>query len=311
MARDSIIGRGAQKGSVQRMVRRRVRREVAKLGGEGSVVTMDVGEDFCIELLRKAPRPPQHFRKGEYLHVSDLLGKCVRKIALSEKLRRPMPDKPVSDSMALTFAQGTAIHDYIKVKLASGYVDQMYGRWGCTCGSTITCPKTRAKVGSAVCDSCGTGLTNYHELELPDDELGVIGSPDVVLYIPEYEAYYPIEVKSITHDQWKELVRAKPDHVLQVLFYWLLMHRAGYRVPDQVSILYVTKATVFKGHPYKEFQIPTRSAEEVEDRLREYLDDALALKAYKEGGKLPPRSICTNESCAEAKGCHVSIACFG
>ena len=306
--RSRITGKTKQ-GSVSRTIRRRIAGVSAKAKGRtAEIVTVPDSEDFCLKLLRYCPRDISPFRPG-LLHVSDLLGKCMRKLALSEQLHKHMPPQSISDSMGLTFAQGTAIHDYVKLKFISGHSDKMYGKWACLCGSLVTEPMLHSEIPQRECPECGTAPKNYRELDLADMELGVVGSPDVILYLSDLEAYYPVELKSITYDDWKEMVRPKPDHVLQVVFYWLLLQRAGYSVPNQVSIVYVSKGFVFKS-PYKEFVIQIDSVEDAEERLESYLEDAKALKEFRDGGELPPRSICTNKSCKEAKECHVALACF-
>lgn len=308
--RSRIVRRPTKGGSVQRIVRRRrVGGTAAPKGRSGEIVAISEGEDFCLQLLRYCPREVSSFRPG-LLHVSDILGKCMRKLALSEQLHKPMPPQSISDSMGLTFAQGVAIHDFVKQKFIQGHTDKMYGQWACLCGELVTEPMLHSERPNNVCENCGSDTHLYRELNIEDEELGIVGSPDIVLYIGDIEAYYPIEIKSITYDDWKEMVRPKPEHVLQVLFYWYLLARAGYSLPDQVSILYVSKGFVFKS-PYKEFVIRVSSIEDVEDRLETYLEDAKALTDFRNGGELPPRTICTNKSCKDAKECHVAIACFG
>lgn len=299
---------GIKKAPAPPKALRRTRTVRSASVGAGPIISIRNGDELSLQLLRNCPREVSGFRHGP-LHVSDLLSKCLRKIALSAQLHKPMPAQQLADSMGLTFAQGVAIHDYVKKKFLQGHPDKLYGSWSCLCGATVTQPMLYSKVTKVECDSCG-GVTNrYVELDVLDTELDLIGSPDVVLYLADYEVYYPIEIKSITYDDWKEMVRPKPEHVLQVLFYWYLMRRAGYAVPDQVSIVYVSKGYVFKS-PYKEFTIPTPSEDVVLERIGDYVDEARRLKAYKETGAVPPRTMCPSMSCKEAKECHVNVICF-
>lgn len=279
---------------------------VVERGKEAKVIAIRNGEDIVLSYLRGCPAEIQQFRHGEYLHVSDLLGKCVRKIALSEKLKVSMPAGRISDSMALVHAQGHAIHDYVKQKIAKGHPGKMYGRWACLCGNTVTVPMIKNSIPNIACNNCGSVPYNYRELEVFDDEWMLVGSPDIVLYIDEWEVYYPIEVKSINYEEWKDLARPKPDHVLQVLFYWLMMRRKGYSVPDQVSILYVSKGFIFKS-PFKEFIVKPK--EEL-SRLDPYIEEAIALKDMRSRGEVPPRTICSSLSSKDAKECHLAHPCF-
>ena len=197
----------------------RRRRTVRPKVEEGDIVPIRNGEDLALLLLRSCPREMSAFRHGP-LHVSDLLGKCMRKMALSEYLHKPMPAQQLGDSMGLTFAQGVAIHDYVKTKFMQGHPDKLYGRWSCLCGKTVTEERLQHKKEAPVCPECNTQVNRYKEIDIHDAELDIVGSPDVVLYLADYGVYYPIELKSITYDDWKEMVRPKPDHVLQILFYW-------------------------------------------------------------------------------------------
>lgn len=284
----------------------RTRRGIEPVDSNGDVAAIVDGEEFSIKLLKKTPGTIDTFRVGEYLHVSDLLGKCIRKMALSERYSVKMPNGVIQESLALTFAQGNAIHDHVKRRFAQGHPDKMFGEWSCLCEKQRSKPSTLSAVGKRTCPSCGGLLTKYHELELRDPELKLVGSPDITLYLSEYPAYYPIEVKSINSDDWKELVRPIPDHVIQVLFYWYLLRKLGYPVPDQVSILYVTKGFLFKT-PYKEFIV---RPEGQMDRLDSYIAEARSLVAAREGGIIPARTRCSSPTCSEAKQCHLATLCF-
>lgn len=301
-SRKRIIERSNQ-ASVSRVLR--TRRKMEPVDSAGDVVEMPDTE-VAIALLKKSPVTLNKFRGGEYLHVSDLLGKCMRKIALSEVNDIAMPSQFIHESMALTFAQGVALHDHVKGRIFSGHSDMLYGSWSCRCGNLHTKTSLYRDVKQKRCTLCGEGPTKYHELELRDPDLMIIGSPDITIYLEEYRVYYPIEIKSINYEDWKELSRPKPDHVLQVLFYWYLLKKLGYPVPSQVSILYVTKGFVFKT-PYKEFTV---IPEAVISRLDEYIEEARMLKSARDGGALPARSVCSSKDCKEAKECHVVNLCF-
>ena len=300
--RKRILERSAQ-STVNRVLR--TRRKIEPVDSAGDVVSVEE-EDIAINLLKSSPVSRSPFRGGGYLHVSDLLGKCMRKIALSELHEIAMPSQYIHESMMLTFAQGVAIHDHVKTRVFSGHGDSMYGSWSCQCGNLHTGPSTYARVKKKRCKLCAGAPLKYHELELRDPDLMLIGSPDITMYLEKYGVYYPIEIKSIAHDMWQELSRPKPDHVLQVLFYWYLLKKLGYPVPSQISILYATKGFLFKT-PYKEFTVfPEKNI----SRLDEYIDEARSLKVAREGGALPMRSHCSSRDCKEAKDCHVANLCF-
>jgi len=300
--RKNILEAGTTR-SVTRVLR--TRKKIEPVDREGEVVEVNLPE-LALSLLKTVPRNTNTFRVGSYLHVSDLLGKCVRKMAISYVYDVAMPSQPIQESLALTFAQGTAIHDHIKSRMFSGHAGKMFGSWSCKCGDLHTKPSLYHKVQNKRCSICGGAPINYNELELRDTELMLVGSPDITLYLDEYRAYYPIEIKSINHEEWKELARPKPDHVLQVLFYWYLLKKLGYPVTTQVSILYVTKGFIFKS-PYKEFIVFPESNI---SRLDEYLEEARALRDARNNVGIPIRSVCATPDTKTAKECHVCNICF-
>lgn len=288
-------------------IRKRIVRGAAKTS-RGSIVRLFTKDDLPVSEMLQAARPPASpFRRGEYLHVSDLVGKCIRKIALAEHSGHAMPAESISHSMGLTFAQGTAIHDYIKDAFIRAHRSKLYGRWACRCGATCTEHATlyRAVKGDT-CETCGGPLDLYEEAILRSASLGVRGAPDVVLHL-EGGALHIVEIKSKAHEQWKELVRPDPDHVIQVLLYWYIARELGWNLSAQVSILYATKGFMFSGSPFREFVL---DAEASLPLLADYIEDAQALVAFKNTGALPRRVRCANIKCSDAKKCHVAMECF-
>ena len=278
---------------------------------QGSVIPLPKGaEDILSSILRSARNAVRKPRLGHNIHVSDLISKCVRKKVIVETHKVTMPVTRLSLMDALTFKVGDTIHDVIKERAVAGGPSLVWGKWRCACGSVhVKEPCTYAEVDqSVICDNCETGTDVYEEAEFIDPELHIVGHPDLILFMANLAAFYVTELKSISHDQFKELVRPKPEHLIQVLFYWYLMRRCGYDVVDSVSVLYVTKGYVFKGLPYKEFLFtPSKELK----RLDPYLDDARAILRSRETGELPPRVTCVSAAAPEARSCEVCKICFG
>lgn len=272
-------------------------------------VAIDNEMEPLADVLRKARSSVRPARSNEYLHVSDMLSKCLRRIALMDMLDMPETAQRLSFTDSLTFAQGDAIHNVVRERAVQGSPDMVWGRWSCLCGASKTKEPSvfSAREENKTCPDCKQELNVYTEVSMFDKEYMIVGNPDLVLYMPEEDALHVTELKSISHDAWKELTRPLPDHVLQALFYWFLMKRKGYRLTDRVSILYITKGWMFSGEPYKEF---TFDAPSQEHRLNTFLEDALAVKSSRAGGKLPHR-ICAVENAPTAKKCDVCKSCFG
>ena len=115
------------------------------------------------------------------------------------------------------------------------------------------------------------------------------------------------EVKSIAAKGWQELKRPKPEHLLQVLFYWYLYKQEGWPLWDRVSVIYVNKEFMFSGVPYKEFFFQPSI---IEDRLDDLLAEARQLVEYRNSGTLPPRSMCQDKDSPDAKKCQFRDICF-
>lgn len=305
-ARRRVVRAGRPSSVKAILRRRRIGSEEVDADMTGEVVRLSDADQFVISLLRKIPGVVDGHRNGGHLHISTLLTGCIRKIALSEKFKIAFPSTVVNDSLGITFAQGHAIHDFVKNQFVRAHPDKMYGVWSCLCGDTKTEPMIRTEIPQRSCKTCHLIPSMYNEVGLVDEEYGIVGSPDAILYMAADRYYYPIEIKSIAHEQWAALERAKPDHILQVTFYWYLMKKKGHNVPDQISILYVTKGFNFKT-PYKEFVVDPRLHI---DRLSAYLEDAAALVSFRAGGAIPKRKMCATAGTSTAKQCHVCNVCF-
>lgn len=269
------------------------------------IKTLRGGKTYVTDLLRSSPMDYYYFREGKYLHVSDLIHKCIRKISLAETNSLTIAPEKFSDSMGLTFAQGVSIHNYVKKKIITGHPTEVFGQWTCSCGAVVSTPETYSKP-KQLCEKCGTQNTNYKEMFVPNEEYLISGSIDLLLFVDQIKSHYICEIKSIADAAWAELVRPIPSHLLQVIFYWWLMREAGYTLVDQVSILYVTKGYKFVS-PYKEFVI---KPEEHIHRLKDHLEDALRRKNALTGGKIPVRVFCKTVDDKEAKACNMAVLCF-
>lgn len=274
------------------------------------VVAIPKDETILSDLLDRARSDIRHRRQGDYLHVSDLITKCQRKIAIIERHGLPARAGKLGIMDMLTFRQGEAIHDVIKERAALGSPRMVWGKWRCRCGHLFhDDPCTFDEIDTEdICEHCGDPTIHYEEVSMRDDELMLVGNPDLLLYLEDIDAFHVTELKSIAHEQWQTLARPKPEHVIQVIFYWYIMRKLGYRLTDRVSILYVTKGYIFQGKPYKEFVF------EVEPELRrldDFIEEARMLKEARAGGKLPARTYCPHEDCSDAKQCEVTNICFG
>ena len=246
-----------------------------------------------------------HYREGEYLHVSDLLGKCMRMVALSDRYNLKITGEPIFDSLGVVFALGNAIQGYVTDKLQRTRPKELYGRWSCVCGETEEYT-TYDKANHIECKLCKHTLTKYNELKFYNEEYMIVGSIDIALKIDHI--LYLSEIKSINKESFVSLTRPLPDHVLQVVFYWWLAVQNKYPVYDKVSILYVNKSYEFKT-PFKEFQIDPR---DYVPRLSDYLEEAKSLLESRQSKTAQlPAKVCPTPASPQAKKCSACSVCFG
>lgn len=278
------------------------------LAGKPGVVRLDLEEveEMFTQSWSRIPRVTNPPRLGKYLHVSDLLGKCLRKSVLAEVAKMPMPAEQLPDGLALTFHIGDAVHNFVKARAAVGRGEHLYGDWECRCGKLHVTNTLYPEASAQVCTACDTPADRYRELNVRNEGLLLTGSPDMLFYYKRHDALLPVEIKSISHEEWKELSRPKPDHLLQVLFYWHLLRESGRKVLPSVVVLYVTKGYVF-GSPYKTFVLDAPS---IESRLAPYINEARARKVAIDAGAIPPRTLCSSPDASDAKKCHLVTVCF-
>lgn len=261
-------------------------------------------ENQLTRLLTGLPIKDQP-RYSEYTHVSDLINKCARARGIFLKQGGHLITRNLSDSDFVTFAIGNAIHDMVKDRAIYRRPSEIYAQWKCNCKQFQIVGTYQEAQQARVCETCGSKAKNYYELVVSNSQYEIIGSPDLLFLTNTY--FYAGEIKSIAKKAWEDLTRAKPDHIIQILFYWWLLREARYNVFDQVSILYVCKDYRF-GSPFKEYTI--RPSQHIQ-RLNPYLIDAMAIKEAKNGGALPVRVECGDRSAPKARVCQFATTCFG
>ncbi len=292
--------------SVSRMLKRRNRRDKEGCETDGIILPMDDPEVLISRL--SGVFKMNGFRYGEYTHVSDIIGKCMRMVALSYVTKVDLHGEALYDNTGVTFAIGNAIHDYVKAKAIRNNPEEIYGRWQCYCGGTEvvgTYNKAMStKKGPATCSKCGELPTKYEELLLTNDEYMISGAVDLAHLINGL--LYLSEIKSIKHEAWEALTAPLPAHILQIIFYWWLAKEMGYAIHQQVSVFYVTKSYVFGKSPFKEFVL---DPQEYLCRIEDYKEEAMELKIAREGGKLPYKA-CRTKGDKRAVSCEMCSVCF-
>lgn len=295
-----------------RSVRTNVSRALRKRRGskvqEQNICTGEIidftGEEVVKPLLRGATNDP--FRHGAFLHVSDLIYKCPRKMVLADRFNRPMHGRDIYDSSGLTFAMGNAIHDFVRNKIRDKHPATIYGSWSCLCKESKFMGTREQALEKGKCQSCKNDLNVYDEFQIRNETLKVIGHIDLCLWL--LNALLLVEIKSINRAAFSELVRPIPEHTIQILLYWYFAREMGLALHDKVSILYTVKEWMF-GNPYKEFVMQPSL---MMGRLDDYLEDAASLREALDDPEkpIPARIICARENSPEARKCELATICF-
>lgn len=272
--------------------------------------------DILKNALDRQDRTPEQARKthGEehWLHASTLIHACTRELALHRAYGAMQTHNEVYGPDRIVWAMGRAAEAHLRKQfIAACNFEHIYGDWRCNCESEQFVGYHPA---DRQCQRCGSGLDNYHEINLANSQYRVTGAPDL-LY--DHHGYIvPIEVKSMKKraaqgktDGFDNLMGPKSEHIMQVLTYRRLLELAGFRVHDEAIIIYVCKDYCI-GSPYKEFHVDATDpaygeyAEEILSRAQQVYNATRSL--------LPPRlSKCETMDSTRAKSCPLVARCFG
>lgn len=256
-------------------------------------------EDRSPELIRYDP---------EYFHVSGIIDACPRALLLIDQAYRNNPKdlsllESVTGGHKVMWKIGRAVEAHIRDTYNKGIkYEGVYGKWQCKCGAI----ETVGFYNNDYCNKCNSHTTKYNEYTLFDEESKIVGNPDMILYFKG--EYQPVEIKSMNKASWDTLTSPVAKHIVQALFYRLLLQRNGFKVSDKVRFIYCTKDFKF-GSPYKEFLVDATTAPE-QSVVMSVFNQAIELVKHRARGSLPPREWCETINCTAAKQCTVAGACF-
>lgn len=265
-----------------------------------------VKREYIAPMLVRSPVQQSMRESGGYLHVSDLIHKCTRALALSQHASIPVMSEPIFESRGLTFAQGHAIQDYVTGRLIANYNTHLYGVWSCVCGHTKQ-EGVHADIEEGVCQVCQQPVSKYNEVVIRNEEMMLTGALDILVL--DNSRFHIGECKSMASSRFNDLRRPVPDHLIQALLYWWLAREAGMPLWDSLTLLYVNKDFVW-GSPFKDYTIVPSS---VIDRIDPYLEEACELAKFRSTKKrtdIPLRTSCATIDSPLAKKCQFANVCF-
>lgn len=265
-------------------------------------------EGLIKRLLARADSKPERSRIGRgYTHVSNLIGGlCPRQFRIMDE--KNSPDlRSVTGAHRVMWALGRAAERHARETLIKGCNRAgMYGIWSCRCGQVTTAPGFYNDSIKA-CSICKRKPGFYKEATLWAYDDQVVGNPDVI-WCDKNNTYYPIEIKSMTGEKWKDLDAPKGDHVFQAACYRELLRRSGFSVGNKVIMLYTSKHFYY-GSPYKEYAIDV-SGDQWRLRISLAFDAARALRDSRRREDMPSR-LCEVQTDRRAKDCPCLVECFG
>lgn len=250
------------------------------------------------------------FRKSSYTHLSDLMGKCHRMLAITKRFDvYPSPTR-IFDQNILMFAMGNMLHDEARRRFALQNPSQFYGFWQCPCEKTCL-EGTREYTSSFHCEHCNERLNTYVELRVIYKDLMVGHSIDALFLLPS-GALRVVEIKSCTKEAFEGYKAANApaaDHLVQAIAYWRALRTAGYNVDDNVSVFYVCKEYVAEGQGFE--AVTSMNDRTAEFHTRELYEDMEVINEIDFNKPLPPRQVrCTDCFTSDAKYCQVTGLCF-
>jgi len=237
-----------------------------------------------------------------YVHVSSLLNFCPRKWRLVQMSNAELSNFPKSADRVMWMIGRAAEHHVRTSIMKSLDWGGIYGRWSCVCGKHSYegfCKST------ATCNSCSDLTRTYGELSVFDEELKVVGNPDMLLSVEKNLRV--VEIKSMNKREFDSMSAPKPNHVFQAACYHRILS-SRFEMSPLVTIFYVCKDYSFAGSPYQEFSVP---ADDVRPLVDLAFEQVRLLREAEENNTLPDRlEACASPHTATAKKCEMCVQCF-
>lgn len=256
---------------------------------------------------------------GRWIHVSYLVnGDCLRAMQIGHRLDVKALSKPTSADR-LVWTIGKAVEKHIRdTAIRAVGRHRAFGAWSCRCKSL----QYNGLGTEQKCRQCGEIASEYGEYNTRDESLLLSGSVDLILMVggtPDDPILMVVEIKSIKVVPKNGVRTSAPDfhnleapsrtHALQALCYHALLTREGYRVSDEVVVMYAAKDYVTVT-PYKPFTLNAT------DPANAYAVEALFNIAHEYSefddtrDLLPRLTACSDSTCSKVKGCPVGAQCF-
>jgi len=257
---------------------------------------------------------PQKSREGGtngYMHVSSLINiACDRRATLISQSGSVVTET-VTGGHRIMWAQGRATEAHIRDAIIGATGGEcVYGVWECRCGHA----KHRGfkPAHEYGCERCGHPLDVYGEVVLEDHEHRITGSVDLSLVLER--RVRPVEIKSMTPDQFDGLKAPLPDHVTQLAMYGELYRRNGFDVHTHGTVVYGRKQFRWGGGKgdgavYKQFDVDLHSRA-ARTMVETCFATALELARHNATRTHPPRRKCDSIDSKLAKKCPVAHLCF-
>jgi len=269
----------------------------------------DLTGDRLKTLLDNKDRRVEASRVGRpgYAHVSTLCSDVCERHYVLNAVQGRIDFEAVTGGHRLMWKYGRAAEAHIRDNITDGDATgfKVYGQWKCACEASVHIG-ARPKQDK-LCPTCQLPLNRYHEQPWFDHDNKIVGNPDLGLFIARW--FFPVEIKSMTADQWDGLTEPLTEHINQALLYRYLAQKAGLLVHDKVLLVYAKKEFRW-GSPYKVFDVDVTTARWV-GVLERSLERAVRLRDAIAEGTPPPRlTSCSAIDRPRAKKCPALVPCF-
>jgi len=287
----------------------------------------DFAQNYLKYHIHKNTAEPRNARPHDQVHASDLdpaRNWCPREPALLTKYNIKRETDFLATATRITYDFGYAGADILMRRMPE---KMLWGNWHCRACDHFT--KHTYKPQS--CVSCGAHkrVIRYCEVLLRDDELGIIGSVDIMADLLGNGKVTPIEAKTEGNLTFKPRSKSTFDHEWRTKMYLYLASKTKDLPPHKVNsvdgrVIYLCK----EGHAADPLISKWKLSDWKKSPMKEYfvkrddtmLENALAkAKSYrmwrngfdKIGPQAPmPARICKNALETKAKNCAACKVCF-
>lgn len=279
---------------------------------------IDLLRDVQTHVVAENARSGNDHRSKDKIHVSEITkGACPRMLFYKVSGEDATDAEPGAwHQLVAIWSAGSAEHEKWQRWLKE--MGDLWGTWTC-----LSCEHSWDDTSPATCESCGSGLLRYDEVNLHADDLSLVGHADGA--VPRLNAL--VEIKSfstgsvrvenaslvnehthkiegktvIDHDGlWKAVKRPLRSHLVQGLFYLYMCKEMGLPY-DRIIFIYESKTT----QATKTFEVTLSNR-----HLAPYLEVLTSVNEAVKTGDTPARPALYSKDAKPCTACPFRTKCW-